>query len=923
MNQTFQKKLRRKLKLWLLPAVLCLCLLPGSPARAYDSEFAWSGSYVGTEGWLENNADWYVISAKVDLTNVKTVSIWVNGGLWEAASNPKNWMSASFGVSETGAAAEDFLGGMSSYHKWTSNWANIRQDFTVDVSSLKGEYYLKLHMISYCHDDRNSVLISPSVTLSMYDDAVITKQPVGVSVLEGQTAAFDAAADNASGCVWQRQAADGSWQELPEGGKYRGTRTTELRLTAETGDDGAVFRCVFAGKNGGGSTATEGAVLRVLPKSISGIRVKYPFNKREIGETIQAGQMVAILQYDNGAMDFAMDFQGFSFLTDGAASDSYVVKAGENTVTVCLNEGGRQFTDSFKVTGVDTVPPRIERLAAAGAEGGEIMLRRPEDAPAQILVSVEAADSCGLHPEGAYYFAPRDAGFSYEQVTADSGWQTQAQALVEIAENGEYSAYVRDAFGNVAEGHIMVTAFDLQEPWLELTVDPQEGSWAREFTLTAKGSDDNGLAEQPYRFGGETESGRKLDGSYGVSDSLTVSENGIYEVFVQDAAGHESSRSLTIRQIDREAPRVETAGFTETPVDGIVYLLVKASDEKSGLSALWYEKQGGREKVLLREYEDTWQVRETVEIKENGCYIFRAVDAVGNVQEAQVEITSLPEDGRDDENGSGGNNGNNGNGGGDGITDGGASGGNGGNGGANGGGTNGGQGNGITEETGRTTVEVQESVVISGLTEQEILERMAQEKKTLMEELLKQEEMGTDGNLDALWDISDWGQVSEEQSGAVFVLPEQKSEGQQNEAQTGRIAPEEPAVQGRPSENAGGWNQICAKLLKLGLLLAPLFALLLWMLLPGSMTLYLYKKKDRKSFPVCRMLYRKKDGKFYVLLPPVRTGKGKGFRIVFSKRFAEHNLPLQLVLIGKNGRVQYFCETKQVDITEILCHIKD
>ena len=178
---------------------------------------------------------------------------------------------------------------------------------------------------------------------------------------------------------------------------------------------------------------------------------------------------------------------------------------------------------------------------------------------------------------------------------------------VTVAENGNYTFYAVDGLGNAsAEQIINVQYIDKDAPTLEISGNAAD--WTnQDVVLTASVSD--GVVEY-------------YDGTQWIlGNSLTVTENGVYQFRGTDAAGNITEKSVTVDNIDKTAPEKPVASAdTNTITNGNVTVSAEFSTDS-----------------VVKEYSldgKTWQMYTAgVVMTANGIVYFRGTDAAGNVSD--------------------------------------------------------------------------------------------------------------------------------------------------------------------------------------------------------------------------------------------------------------------------------------------------
>lgn len=134
---------------------------------------------------------------------------------------------------------------------------------------------------------------------------------------------------------------------------------------------------------------------------------------------------------------------------------------------------------------------------------------------------------------------------------------------------------------------ITIDCIDANAPVIEAFYMPTEG-YCREAVLTVSATDtESGLAEQPYSYDGGV--------SWTNRESLVVTQNGTYTVWVRDRVGNQSSATAEVACIDRTEPTVvvTTSPNTDAWYEGELLITLQATDAESGLANCPYSYDNG------------------------------------------------------------------------------------------------------------------------------------------------------------------------------------------------------------------------------------------------------------------------------------------------------------------------------------------
>ena len=136
-----------------------------------------------------------------------------------------------------------------------SNVATATMTISNDTG-LDSTYYRCIASNANCSSTSDSVL------LSVFDLPEITNQPVSVDLCSGSGTTFSVVASGgALSYQWQSNAG-GAFQNINNGGVYRGVATATVRIGNVTGLNGTSFRCIVSGCDSLSSTSNA-AILHV------------------------------------------------------------------------------------------------------------------------------------------------------------------------------------------------------------------------------------------------------------------------------------------------------------------------------------------------------------------------------------------------------------------------------------------------------------------------------------------------------------------------------------------------------------------------------------------------------------------------------------------------------------------------------------
>lgn len=191
-----------------------------------------------------------------------------------------------------------------------------------------------------------------------------------------------------------------------------------------------------------------------------------------------------------------------------------------------------------------------------------------------------------------------------------------------VNENGSYQVKAYDQLGNEsAMRSITVDCIDRTAPVIS-SFNISTSDYCTSAVLTIAASDyESGLHANAYSFN---------NGGWTDKNQITVTENGTYSVRVRDAVGNESSRTVTVSNIDRNLPTIHSITQNQESYCISNELTVTASDSGSGLHATAYSFNNG-----------AWTADNKYPVINNGTYTVRVRDCVGNIAEQSATVSNI------------------------------------------------------------------------------------------------------------------------------------------------------------------------------------------------------------------------------------------------------------------------------------------
>ena len=171
-------------------------------------------------------------------------------------------------------------------------------------------------------------------------------------------------------------------------------------------------------------------------------------------------------------------------------------------------------------------------------------------------------------------------------------------------------------------GYVKITLLS-SPPEVELTADITENT-NKNVTLTATATDNIGFPTNPYSWNGE----ERIS-----SNKFVATKNGTYTVNVINESEMTTEKSYTVSNIDKIAPKINSASQLLSEDRKSTTITVNATDSSSND----YIATGVTEYAITKENKQPSSFSSTNEftVNENGTYYAWAKDAVGNISEAR------------------------------------------------------------------------------------------------------------------------------------------------------------------------------------------------------------------------------------------------------------------------------------------------
>lgn len=214
-----------------------------------------------------------------------------------------------------------------------------------------------------------------------------------------------------------------------------------------------------------------------------------------------------------------------------------------------------------------------------------------------------------------------------EEVTLSWGSETEGETFT-VTENGSYPLYItysENGIEYMTEALVEVDNIDKEPPVIEEIGVSKSEFTSENIKLTIVVEDVYGLPDECISWNG---------GAFTAETEYVVSDNGVYEVIVQDYAGNRTSQTIEINHIDKTAPQIKGVTTQPSPwYEGSCTVKVTAEDLGNGNAGC-----GLCEDAYSWDDGVTWSGNDTFTLEEPGSVTVLVKDKVGNVREETFEI---------------------------------------------------------------------------------------------------------------------------------------------------------------------------------------------------------------------------------------------------------------------------------------------
>ncbi|OBR67588.1 hypothetical protein A7K91_22145 [Paenibacillus oryzae] len=213
-----------------------------------------------------------------------------------------------------------------------------------------------------------------------------------------------------------------------------------------------------------------------------------------------------------------------------------------------------------------------------------------------------------------------------------------------VTENGTFTLYARDIAGNEAVFPITVSSIDKIPPVIVLTPSGTAGPTNTDVEIRLDASDNVAIAKRLWAAGLQNAAFFQSGNGTSLNDGFSVTQNGVYSVYVEDTAGNSALETIEVANIFKQVPELMLTPSPSGPTNGDVVVGIEASiaGESAGnnLAKLRAAKGDRNADYFIGGGEDVLSAAEFI-ADENGMYTVYARDAAGNETVKTVEIKSI------------------------------------------------------------------------------------------------------------------------------------------------------------------------------------------------------------------------------------------------------------------------------------------
>ena len=230
----------------------------------------------------------------------------------------------------------------------------------------------------------------------------------------------------------------------------------------------------------------------------------------------------------------------------------YEYKIGSGSYTKMQSDNFYQFEGLTKNTSY-TITVRVTNGAGLTTQKS-ITVKTKTTSAATFVVS--DANKWTNKKDVTIKYPTRVSGVTYRYKIGSGAWQTLTSGTKKELEVKENTTIYADIIlkGETTSSSVSITKIDNTAPVIT-SVTPNTTSWARQVTIQVVASDTpSGIAG--YSFNDGT--------TWTNASTYTTTKNGTYKIKVKDYANNITSKSITIKNIDRIGPKCKSSGGNNT-----------------------------------------------------------------------------------------------------------------------------------------------------------------------------------------------------------------------------------------------------------------------------------------------------------------------------------------------------------------------
>lgn len=301
---------------------------------------------------------------------------------------------------------------------------------------------------------------------------------------------------------------------------------------------------------------------------------------------------------------------------------------GDHDLAYFQGGEGTEFTDSFVATknGTYTLYFRDD----AGNETLQTVVISDIDETAPSLTLSASTDDLTNQPVIITAKAVDEHTVTTRYSTTEDGASTGTifTNTFSVDSNGTYYVCATDTAGNSTVKSIAITNIDNTAPTLTISKSP-ESATVGNVTISVKAEDENGYTLKYSSDPSTASTGTEFTGSFDVND------NGTYYIYAVDSVGNNTTKAVTVSNIDRTAPSI-SATIDNMSLTTKVVVTANVTDNSTVVTK--YAKGSCNESYFLTE---GTEFNGSFTVTENGTYTIYAIDSAGNASTYSVVLNNI------------------------------------------------------------------------------------------------------------------------------------------------------------------------------------------------------------------------------------------------------------------------------------------